>query len=88
MNGPNAIVQYTAGFDTVSLFMFQLCFKLPFALLNSAASAKLAHYNIMLSNCTNSACPTAADQGVSANILGIGAETDSAILTFTDLVHV
>ena len=39
-------------------------------------------------NRTNSALPTAADQGVSANVLGIGAKTDSTILTFVDLVHI
>ncbi len=88
MHGPNVAVQYTAGFVTVSLLLAQLCFKLQFALLNSAALAKLVHCNIMLSNCTNSACFTAAAQGVSANVLGTGAQPDSRVLTFTNLVHV
>jgi hypothetical protein len=70
-------------------FMIQLRFKLQFALLYSAALANLAYCNVTLSNCTNTACLTAADQGVSANILaGIGAKTDLATLTITDLVHI
>ncbi len=69
--------------------MIQLRFKLQFALLYSAALANLAYCNVTLSNCTNTACLTAADQGVSANILaGIGAKTDLATLTITDLVHI
>lgn len=85
---PNAAVQYSAGFLTVLLFMIQLKVKLQLALLDSVGLAKLVHCNIMLRNCTNSACLTAADHGVSANILGIGAEADSTILTCTDLVHI